>query len=701
MPACDASRAARARSRSSPPLQEVPARESAHPAIAPLAAALISFLLAPALRAQPDDTPVPTSLLFLDAGPRYLAISPDGEWIGYVERSHAGDALQAIAVGTYTSTHLALLPRGDLLEWRWAENGDQVILTLDDGEGRRQLFALNLNQEPDLDPAGRITIRLAPGEMIALTPGPSIDAELLATDPWNPDEILVSVRADQPLASGIRRVNTRTGASRLIQETNRDQSSASESTYFAGGGLELRAASRPTASGGLNAAFRDSVRETWLELGRWEWLDALASHPLRVSGDGRAFYVADSRDRDTAALLALRVDDVGQMTYDVLAEHARADLSEVVYHPRSGHLQAAAFDFLRREWIVLDPAVRDDWAILSDLAPEGDFSILSRDRSNRHWIVEIRHPNRPSTYVLYDHRQRSATPLLDEVDPPSAPAMELETTAFSITARDGLKLPSYLTLPRSFAGAPIPVVLIVHDGPWSRVGPGFDPLHIWLASRGVGALSVNFRGSSGFGKQFAEAGHREWSGAIQDDLIDASLWLIEEGIADPDRLVILGEGFGGYSVLAALAATPEFFAAGIAIDPIVDLTAMADGLAGERERALFSAMVAPLDDAAQLALLSPINHIDSIVQPLLIARTHEKSTLSPEDLGAIKISLGARDIRLRTIDVAAASLPSRNARWIAVLDEVERFLQTHIGGSTDGDDAIGSAIDEVLDRRKR
>lgn len=659
-------------------------------------------LVAPGyLHAQAAGEGIPASDLFSDDGPRDLAISPDGEWVGLIERTPTGDALYAVSIETKQRPQLMLVPHGDLAGWRWAENGEQIILTLGDGAGRRQLFALDLLHEPDLDSGGRISFQLAPGELIALTPGTSIDAEWIAADAWNPDEILVRVAAEHPVPSGVRRVNTRTGASRLIQGRAGEHGGSRESTYFAGSGLELRAASRPTSTGGLNAVFRDSVRETWLELGRWEWLDALSSGLLRVSGDGKAFFIADSRGRDTAALFALRIDDAGEMNYDLLAEHATADVSEVVYHPRTGHPQAAAFDSLRRDWVVIDPAVRPDWDVLSDLSPEGDFSILSRDRGDRRWLVEVRHTNQPPHIVLYDHRQHSAVNLFEAREAAPDEATNLETTALSITARDGLRLPSYLTLPRSFTGSPIPMVIIVHDGPSSRVRPGFHPLHHWLASRGYGAVTVNYRGSLGFGKAFAQAGHREWQGAIQDDLIDASLWLIEEGIADPDRLVILGEGFGGYSVLASMSsATADFFAAGIAVDPIVDLVALAAGLETDRDRALFSTMVAPLDDAAQLRLLSPINSVDSIQHPLLIARTHERSPLTQANLDAIRLELSGRDVPLRTVDVAAAGLASSNARWVAALDEVERFLETHIGASGGRDEAIGATLDDVLDQRE-
>jgi dipeptidyl aminopeptidase/acylaminoacyl peptidase len=508
--------------------------------------------------------------------------------------------------------------------------------------------------------------------LIPLTSGPVIEAQVIATDTWNRDEILISVVSEAPSATAVRRVNTRTGASRLIEESAPAGGPGFPLQHFAASGLELRAASRPTASGGLSAAFRDSVRETWLELGRWDLPDAIESRVLGVAADGRTFYVSDSRGRACAALCALRVGGDGQMNYEVLAEHASADLAEIACHPRSGHVQAAAFDGLRREWIVIDQAVREDWTILQEFAGEDAFAIVSRDRADRRWIVQLRPLDRPPSFFLYERLSQRISRLFGEDSERNHPVPE--TSAIAIAVRDGLQLPSYLTMPVDIGRSRRAAVIIIHDGPWSRAGPGFDPLHQWLASRGCAALSVNYRGSTGFGRDFAIAGHREWAGAIQDDIIDAALWLIDEGVAHPDRIVLMGEGFGGYCVLTAMSATPDFFVAGIAIDPFVSLPRLAQAQKSERDQALFSARIAPLDDVELLELLSPINHADSIVHPLLLARTHDNSPLAVDDLGKFHASLNARGVLVKTVDVAGANLPSRSARWMAVLDEVERLL---------------------------
>ncbi|MGV3621470.1 MAG: alpha/beta hydrolase family protein, partial [Archangium sp.] len=140
-----------------------------------------------------------------------------------------------------------------------------------------------------------------------------------------------------------------------------------------------------------------------------------------------------------------------------------------------------------------------------------------------------------------------------------------EMKPVNITARDGLVLPSYLTLPVGKAPKNLPMVLLVHGGPWGRDMWGYNPSVQWLANRGYAVLQVNFRASTGFGKKFLNAGNRQWGLAMHDDLIDAVNWAVKEGFADPKQVAIMGGSYGGYATLAGLAFTPDQFKCGVDI----------------------------------------------------------------------------------------------------------------------------------------
>ena len=201
-----------------------------------------------------------------------------------------------------------------------------------------------------------------------------------------------------------------------------------------------------------------------------------------------------------------------------------------------------------------------------------------------------------------------------------------------IKSRDGLNLVSYYTLPlNSYDNGelrprdPLPMVLLVHGGPWSRDIWGYDSQHQWLANRGYAVLSVNFRMSTGFGKEFINAGNMEWGGKMQDDLIDAAQWAIDEGIADPDKIAIMGASYGGYATLVGMTFTPEFFACGIDIVGPSNLVTLLESIPPYWEPTieLFTKRVGDhrTDEGRQFLIeRSPLTYVDNIQNPLLIGQ---------------------------------------------------------------------------------
>lgn len=192
----------------------------------------------------------------------------------------------------------------------------------------------------------------------------------------------------------------------------------------------------------------------------------------------------------------------------------------------------------------------------------------------------------------------------------------------SFTARDGLTIPAYLTLPVGLEPYNLPVVVIVHGGPWHRDSWGFSNEVQFLANRGYAVLQPNFRGSTGFGREFLEASFGEWGLAMQDDITDGVIWLIEEGIADPDRIGIYGASYGGYAVLAGVTFTPDLFAAGISYVGISSLFTLLESLPPhwESQREMFYHRVgSPVYDYDRLRATSPLYHADQITTPLFIA----------------------------------------------------------------------------------
>ena len=302
--------------------------------------------------------------------------------------------------------------------------------------------------------------------------------------------------------------------------------------------------------------------------GEWELFmkigmeDAVSTTPRGFDKSGEILYILDSRGRNTSALVAI---DLETDERTVIAEDPLADLSDFMVHPTERHVQAVAFTYQRKQWQFLDTALAEDFAYLKTL-DDGEIRIVSRSLDDSSWIVAYVSDNGPVRYYRYDGKA-----LFLFTNNEALTALPLASMhPVVIRSRDGLDMVGYLTLPvwtdtdgNAGPDKPLPVVMLVHGGPWARDWWGYHPVHQLLANRGYAVLSVNFRGSTGFGKELVNAGNLEWGGKMHDDLVDAVSWAIEEGVADADRVAIMGSSYGGYATLVGLTFTPETFACGV------------------------------------------------------------------------------------------------------------------------------------------
>jgi len=228
-------------------------------------------------------------------------------------------------------------------------------------------------------------------------------------------------------------------------------------------------------------------------------------------------------------------------------------------NPVSGRLEAIGFECAERHWRALKPTLQLDLDRLRDRL--GGFPyVISRDRADREWVVATRSGNRPVEYSLYARRSKTLRPLFSE-QPRLKDAALPAPKAVQIAARDGVSLPAYLTRPTG--EGPRPMILLPHGGPWYRDHDDFDPIVQLFANRGYAVLQVEYRGSTGFGKGLLNAGDHEYGLKMRDDLIDATQWAIDQGIADPKRIAVFGISAGGYLALRVTEARPDLFRATI------------------------------------------------------------------------------------------------------------------------------------------
>jgi dipeptidyl aminopeptidase/acylaminoacyl peptidase len=401
---------------------------------------------------------------------------------------------------------------------------------------------------------------------------------------------------------------------------------------------------------------------------------------------GGILYMIDSRNRNTAALIAL---DLASGTQTVLAEDPQADISDAMIHPTEKRVQAAAATYERKQWQILDVTLTHDLAYLWTLST-GEMEVISRTTDDTTWIVAYLIDAGPVRYYRYDRTNRQAQFLFTNRQAlEGLPLAKMHATV--IPARDGLELVSYYTLPVGSEDdarpqAPLPMVLLVHGGPWARDTWGYDPWHQWLANRGYAVLSVNFRGSTGLGKAFINAANHEWGAKMHDDLLDAVDWAVQMGIADPARIAIMGGSYGGYATLVGLTLTPTTFACGVDIVGPSNLVTLIESIPPywQPQIELFATRLGDHRTEAGKAFLterSPLSYVGRIQRPLLIGQGANDPRVKQPESDQIVQAMQAKGIPVTYVlypDEGHGFARPENARAFNAI--AEAFLATCLGG---------------------
>jgi len=445
---------------------------------------------------------------------------------------------------------------------------------------------------------------------------------------------------------------------------------------------------------------RRSVDRTWQPFIEIEPEDALTTVLHGFDVHGRRVFALDSRGRDTAAVSLISIDS-GEA--EVLFRDPGHDLDTVLTDPMGHTVQAVSCCRERRQWSVLDPEVRADFEVLA--RPElGDLLVLSRSLDQRRWLVAYRPDAGPTHYYLHE-REAGPPRLLFVGDEELAHAQLSRMHPVTIVARDGLELCSYLSLPPDtdpeHSGRPgrrLPMVLVVHGGPWSRVEWGHDPSTQLLTNRGYAVLSVNFRGSTGFGKAFVNAGDGEWGGKMQDDLIDALEWAITAGIADASRVAILGSSYGGYAALMGLTTTPDRFACAISLFGPSNLVTFLSTTPRQwsAARYLFRSRIGDHESPEGRAMLlerSPLTHVERVTKPALIVHGARDIRVLRSESEQIVDTLDARGLAYVFAlfpDQGHGLTRPENAQAVFAL--IELVLAETLGGRAE---PIGDALDRA------
>ncbi len=624
---------------------------------------------------------IPREVLFGNPDKSSVGLSPDGTRISYLAPV---DGVMNVWVGPADDPAAAQPVTHDtdrgINFYGWAYTSEHILYLQDQaGEENWRMYSVNLNT----------------GETIDLTPLEGVQARAQAFSPDFPEEFIVGLNDRVPQLHDLYRVNIDTGERTLVLENEGFLG------FVIDYDLDVRFAARLTPEGGLEylSPTEEGSWEPFLEI---PMEDVLTTSLLWFDKTGTTLYMIDSRGRNTSAMFAVDLE-TGEQT--VLAEDPRADVSDVMIHPTERNIQAVAFTYERKGWQILDESIAADLAYLSTVA-DGDVEVVSRTLDDRFWTVAYVLDDGPVTYYYYDREAQEAKFLFAHREElVGLPLAKMYPVV--IESRDGLDMVSYYTLPvgsdsdgDGYPDEPLPTILNPHGGPWSRDSWGYNGLHQWLANRGYAVLSVNFRASTGFGKEFINAGNMQWGGKVQDDLIDAVDWAIQEGIADPEGVASFGGSFGGYSTLWALTNTPDRFACGVAWAAPSNLVTLLESIPPywEPEIELFATRVGDHRTEEGRALLtqySPLSYVDQLQRPLLIGQGANDVRAKPDQAEQIVEALQEKGIPVTYLlysdEGHGIDRPENALSLVAVADA---FLSECLGGRYEpiGDDFEGSSI---------
>ena len=604
------------------------------------------------------DPLIPRAHLFGNPNRVQGTISPDGSHLAWVAALDGVLNVWVAPLGAPDDARAVTRDtRRGVRHYFWAYDGRHLLFLQDnDGDENWRLHAA--------------CVRTA--ESRALTPQ-GARAVPAGTSRKRRGEVLIMLNQRDPSYPDLFCLDIASGALTLLAENQ------GYAGFMADDDFIPRLALRPTPDGGQDVLRAGA--DGWEEWFQIPFEDAFVTTPSHLSADGQSLFMHDSRGRDTAALTRI---DLASGEAAMLAEHPRADIGAVLTDPDSHAPIACAVTVERASWSALEARAQADLDFLRE-QDIGDWRLQSRSEDNRLWVVGADTDTRPGVAYLYDRQARSLRALY-ETRPELNGAPLAAMRPVTVAARDGLPLVCYLTLPRDAGEARLPLVVLVHGGPWARDEFGYDPSHQWLANRGYAALSVNFRGSTGFGKRFVNAGNGEWGGRMDDDLLDAVAWAVSEGVADPGRVAIMGGSYGGYAVLAGLTRNPAFYACGVDLvgpSNLETLLATVPPYWASFRAQLVRALGDPATEAGRASLRagSPLHKAGRIRRPLLIAQGANDPRVKQDEADQMVAALKANAVPVTYLlypdEGHGFVRPENNLAYTAV---VEGFLARCLGG---------------------
>jgi dipeptidyl aminopeptidase/acylaminoacyl peptidase len=622
-----------------------------------LLAALLATATAPPVRAELPPL-IPRDVLFGNPDRANPRISPDGKRLAYL-RPDDKNVLQVWVrtIGKDDDRPVTQDPKRGIRQYFWAYDNKHLLYLQDaDGDENDHLFAV--------DPEAKTTRDLTPFAGVKVS-GIDLDRKF-------PDEVAVGLNKRNKQLFDQHRITISTAAERLDTENPGNVIGWTSDAEF-----RVRAATAITPDGGFELKVREKPGAEWKTIRKWS--NEEQGQAVGFGADPNTLYVIASHDANAMRLLKL---DLATNKEEVVAEDKEYDVSGALIDDVRRVPLAVSFTKARTEWVPLDPAVKADLEALAKVR-RGDITVTSKTADESKWVVAFNTDDGPVSYYLYDRATKKADFLfVNNSKLEQAKLAQMEPVEYK--AKDGLTIRGYLTKPVGVEAKNLPAVLLVHGGPWARDGWGYNPMVQHLANRGYAVLQVNYRGSTGYGKSFLNAGNREWAGKMHQDLIDGVEWLTKSGVADPKKVAIMGGSYGGYATLVGLTFTPEVFACGVDIVGPSSIPTLIKSIPPywKPMRGLFDKRVGNIDTEPKfLEERSPLSRVNYIVKPLLIGQGANDPRVKQAESDQIVDAMRKNGKEVKYVvypdEGHGFARPENRLHFYAIGEE---FLAKHLGG---------------------
>ena len=583
-------------------------------------------------------------------------ISPDGNHFAFLAPFERRMNIFVKNVDSDTSKRITSVTDRDISRYIWANNNRILFLRDKGGNENFKLFGVDIDGS----------------NLQALTDFKGVRTIIIDELPEIRDEIIIGMNKRTPSVFDPYRLNIKSGRLDILAE---NPGYIQQWITDHNGNLRVAMGVK-----GLETylLYRKTENDTFRTVLTFDWKDNL--DPLFFTFDNENIFASSNIGRDKTAIVKLDIDNNAE-EIEVLFEHPNVDVRHLNYSRKRKALTSVTYTTWKQKRQFFDEKTRKIYERLENELSDVELSISSMNKNEDKFIVRTYSDKTRGAYYLYDLKKDKLS-MIHEISPWLRKEYMCDMKPVIYTARDGLTINGYLTLPKGRNNTNLPVVVNPHGGPWSRDVWGFDPEVQFLANRGYAVFQMNFRGSTGYGKEFLEASYKEWGKDMQNDITDGVRWLINEKVADPGKIAIYGGSYGGYAVLAGLAFTPDLYAAGIDYVGVSNLFTFMKSVPPYWEPLLpmFKAMVGdPEKDSTLLYEASPVFHAHKIQAPLLIAQGANDPRVNKDESDQMVEALRKRGVKVKYIVKENEGHGFRNEEnKFDLYKAMEEFLDKHL-----------------------